>query len=76
MNAVNRKNMYDSVSLDISNAFNFICWEHMLAALCRWEVQLYLIRLFSSFFSDRIGEVACLEAAGWIMLVNVTCGIP
>lgn len=65
-----------AVSLDIRNAFNSIGWEHVLSALCRWEVQPYLIRLFSSYFSDRIAEVACSEAAGGSMVVNVTCGVP
>jgi len=74
--SMNRRDMCAAVSLDIRNTFNSIGWEHVLAALRSWEVQPYMLRLFSSYFSDRLAVVACSEAADGSMVVNVTCGVP
>jgi len=74
--AINNKRMCVAVSLDIRNAFNTIGWEHVLAALRRVGTQPYLLKLFSSYFSDRTAVIDCSASAGYRLTVDVTCGVP
>jgi len=68
--------MYVAFSLDIRNAFNTIGWEYVLAALRRVGSQPYLLKLFSSYFSDRTAVIDCSASAGYRLTVDVRCGVP
>jgi len=74
--AINNKRMCVAVSLDIRNAFNTIGWEHVLAALRRLGIQPCLLKLFSSYFSDRTAVIDCSASASYRLTVDVTCGVP
>lgn len=74
--AINDKRMRVAVSLDIRNAFNAIGWEHVMAALRRLEMQPYMLKLFSSYFSDRTAVIDCSSSAGYRLTVDVTYGVP
>lgn len=74
--AVDLYEMCVAVSLDIWNAFNSIDWGFMLEALAKWEMPSYMIKLFQSYFHERLAEVVCMDCPSGKMQVEVSCGVP
>lgn len=63
-----------AVSLDITNAFNSLPWEHIRAALIRHEIPEYLRRMLHSYLSDR--WLYFRDREGNLKIKRVKRGVP
>lgn len=73
---INSGNSCLAVSIDIKNAFNSIGWPVVMRALDAWEVPLYLLRMFGSYFSERSGAASCKAVPEGSISVQITGGVP
>jgi len=56
-----------AISVDIKGAFDHLLWRHILGTLDKYQVPLYLRKLYSSYFRKRIvvyGDATCRITRG------------
>jgi hypothetical protein len=71
--AMKKRQFCAAVGIDISNAFNSIPWQRNIEALMNAKVPVYLLRIISSYLSDRMIEA---ETSAGTVKRSVTCGVP